>query len=316
MTKNVAIYYIYRMIENDSDENRKLTQKEIVERLKSEHNIVLERKAVARAIDELAKIDDNIRKIPHGGVYMEQRTFESCELFFLLDSVYYNKQLPQKQARDMIDKLISLGLVSFRQQAQEQYKEDVVTRPKNFNLLYYLEVVNEAIRDQVKIQVKFGEESVTLCPFAMALNHGQYWLVTAPRPGNSKPAEYFPIALIDDIIVTEEKMYIPMEERLYNLRQYLNKKGSVYAELAHVVKAGIKVKNFRVESFEETFGKEYFIEGKTEHDFIAQVYCERSVIETWCIENCSYAELVYPEQMRKRIVSKLQDGLTKYGRNY
>ena len=121
MTKNVAIYHIYRMIERDSDEDHKLTQKEIVERLKSEHDIVLERKAVGRAIDELAQIDDNIRKIPHGGVYMEQRTFESCELFFLLDSVYYNRQLPQKQARDMIDKLISLGLVSFRKQAKKQY---------------------------------------------------------------------------------------------------------------------------------------------------------------------------------------------------
>ena len=313
MTKNVAIYHIYRMIERDSDEDHKLTQKEIVERLKSEHDIVLERKAVGRAIDELAQIDDNIRKIPHGGVYMEQRTFESCELFFLLDSVYYNRQLPQKQARDMIDKLISLGLVSFRKQAKKQYKEDVVTRPQHSNLLLYLEVVNEAIRDQVKIRVKFGEESIVLCPFAMALNHGQYWLVTAPRPGNNKPAEYFPIALVDDIKVTEEKMNVPSEERIYNIRRYINNKDSGYSRLCNMVKAGIKVKNVWLEKFEETFGEDYYIESKTEREFVAQVYGESKTIETWCIENCNFAELVSPEFLRKHIVKKLQRGLSRYG---
>ena len=204
MQKNIAVYYIYRMIENESDPEHKLTQQQIAERLANEYDIVLERKAISRTIDELIKADDNIRK-SRRGVYMEQRTFASCELFFLLDSVYYNKQLPQKHAREMIDKLISLGSVSFREQSKDQYKEDVVSRPQKSNLLLYLEVVNEAIRNQVKIQVFFGKESVLVSPLAMALDHGQYWLVTAARDESKKTTELFPIALIDDVKMTDEK---------------------------------------------------------------------------------------------------------------
>ena len=315
MQKNIAIYHIYRIIENESDAEHKLTQKYIADKLKAEYGIVLERKAIGRAIDELAEVDKGIVKIPHGGVYMDDRKFDSCELFFLLDSVYYNKELPQNHARTMINKLISLGSVSFREQCNEQYKEDVVSRPEKSNLLLYLEVVNEAIRNQVKIQVTFGEESIKLCPLAMALNHGQYWLVTAARPQSSRPAEHFPIALIDNITVTKEKMRLTPEQRLGNLRLYLTKGNPNHFAYTDMIRADIKVNNIFLEKFEETFGKEYFITSKNEREFIAQVYSETKKIELWCLDNYMCAELISPDNLRKRIIEKLQKCLKKYTDN-
>lgn len=312
MKKNIAVFYIYKILENDSDTEHKLTQKEIVEKLSSEYGIVLERKAVSRLIDALMQIDPNIVKQKRGGIYMEQRTFEPCELFFLLDSVYYDNQLPQKHARQMINKLISLGSISFREQCQKQYEDDIVSRPKSSELLLYLEIVNEAIRDKVKVEITIGEKSIKVCPLGMALKHGQYWLVTFSKSEKNTGESFFPIALIDNIKMTEEKMNISPEERIRNLRLYLRRKDSGYSMLSNMAKVGVKVKNLWAGKFDEMFGKNYFIEKENEKEFIAQVYCEQKQIANWCIENYNYAELVYPECLRKQIIFNLQKCLKRY----
>ena len=73
------------------------------------------------------------------GYYLAEREFEDAELRMLIDSVLFSKNLTQKQARTLIDKLRAKGNKYFPAKVSHisnlpemQHSDNSSERPRNF----------------------------------------------------------------------------------------------------------------------------------------------------------------------------------------
>jgi hypothetical protein len=105
--KKMLNMLILDILREYSDENHKLTQQEIIRLLKSNYDMECDRRSVKNNILCLKEMGYDISM--ESGYYLVQREFEDVELRMLIDSVLFSKQLTQKQAKELIQKLCKQG---------------------------------------------------------------------------------------------------------------------------------------------------------------------------------------------------------------
>ena len=119
--KKMIIINILDILKRYTDENHKLSQKQIAEILKNEYNTTVERKTIKRNIMNLIdfgyeiEYTETVRYVKSKeGVKEESsilsdfyltREFTDSELRLLIDSLLFNRYLPARQCKDMIAKI-------------------------------------------------------------------------------------------------------------------------------------------------------------------------------------------------------------------
>ena len=103
--KKSAVFYILKILQEDSDENHKLTYQTIADKLYSNYGVEIERKTIACCIDLLEDQGYEIIKCGKNGLYLGERDFEEGELLFLIDAIYSSKSMPTKYAKDLAARL-------------------------------------------------------------------------------------------------------------------------------------------------------------------------------------------------------------------
>lgn len=119
--KKMIIINILDILKRYTDENHKLSQKQIAEILKNEYNTTVERKTIKRNIMNLIdfgyeiEYTETVRYVKSKeGVKEEslilsdfylKREFTDSELRLLIDSLLFNRYLPARQCKDMIAKI-------------------------------------------------------------------------------------------------------------------------------------------------------------------------------------------------------------------
>ena len=119
--KKMIIINILDILKRYTDENHKLSQKQIAEILKNEYNTTVERKTIKRNIMNLIdfgyeiEYTETVRYVKSKeGVNEEssilsdfylKREFTDSELRLQIDSLLFNRYLPARQCKDMIAKI-------------------------------------------------------------------------------------------------------------------------------------------------------------------------------------------------------------------
>ena len=117
----MIIINILDILKRYTDENHKLSQKQIAEILKNEYNTTVERKTIKRNIMNLIdfgyeiEYTETVRYVKSKeGVNEEssilsdfylKREFTDSELRLQIDSLLFNRYLPARQCKDMIAKI-------------------------------------------------------------------------------------------------------------------------------------------------------------------------------------------------------------------
>ena len=142
--KKLSILYILKILQDYSDENHLLTQKDIAKLLYTNYGMECERKSISSNIDALIDLDYDIIKSSNG-CYLGDRKFEPSEIQFLIDAVFSSKSIPSKQSKELATKLS--GLLSNYQKKQYKYiyKAEEINRTSNKQLFYTIDIINEAI---------------------------------------------------------------------------------------------------------------------------------------------------------------------------
>ena len=203
-SKNTLILNILRILEKHTDKNHRLNQQEIVELLKSEYNMVVDRKSIARNIDNLLESDYEIdcdendrgkgkkKNTIRTNFYIE-REFDDSELRFLIDGIIFSRLISQSQKRSLIKKLENLSSMYFKTSMRkiETAKND---GDKNQDLFLNIELIAEAIEKKKKIRFKYYTYDINkkmvfrkdkdnvdkvyvANPYQMVATNGRYYLV-------------------------------------------------------------------------------------------------------------------------------------------
>ena len=208
--KKMLIMNILDILKKYTDENHRLSQKEIADILKSEYDMTVERKAVKRNLMNLIdfgyeiEYSESVRMVPNRSTgkleesyilsdFYLVRDFTDSELRLLIDSLLFSKHIPYSQCRELISKLESLSNRYFRSRVKH-----IKTMPDlslhSQQLFYTIEVLDEAIGKHRQISFTYnsygtdkrlhprrdsngGIREYVVNPYQIAAANGRYYLI-------------------------------------------------------------------------------------------------------------------------------------------
>ena len=160
-TKKALLLSILDILRRYSDEDHRLSQKDIVELLNRDYGMTVERKSIRRNILSLIECgyeieySEAVRMMPNRQTgEMEEsyiwsdfylvREFTDSELRLLIDGLLFSKHIPYSQCRELVEKLEGLSNNYFRARVKHIRTMPDNTEP-NKQLFYTIEILDEAI---------------------------------------------------------------------------------------------------------------------------------------------------------------------------
>lgn len=183
--KKMLILNILDILQKYTDDNHTLSQKDIIDKLANEYDMVVDRRSIRTNIINLMDFGYNIqyeeivRKVPlkdskgktvcnpkTGEKEMEEtyiwsdfrliREFEDSELRLLIDSLLFSRHIPYNQCKTLVEKIEGLSSENFRSRVKY-----ISTMPNdktdNKNLFLNIDLIDEAIATKKKIKFKYLE---------------------------------------------------------------------------------------------------------------------------------------------------------------
>lgn len=319
--KKLLIIYIYEILKEYSDENHLLTQQDIIKLIKQIYDMDCERKSVGNNIDFLIDLGFDIIKVPHKGCYLGERVLEPSEVSFIIDSLFSNKSISGKQAKELSTKLSNLLSKYQRKRYHYIYKAEQVNRTNNKELFYNIEIIQEAIEKNKKISFNYvrsyySEENTLktyiINPYFLINSQGRYYLVCNfdyyGEIANYKVDFIKNIKILDD----ERKTLNNLKrcENGIDISKYINE--HIYLFGDKTVNATLKLSDENVITYVvEWFGENAKIY-KKENTFFADITSNEKALVYWCLQYGESVELLSPIETRNKIKEKVEIIYYKY----
>lgn len=334
--KKLLILYIMEIFQKYTDENHRLSQKEIGDILEKEYDMQVERKAIKRNIMELIEVDWNIgyTEVPRKGgsvltdFYLKQKfTYE--ELRMLIDSLLFSRHIPYHFVKELIGKLESLSNVYFHSHVQHIHPlpED---RSKNKDIFLNIGLLDEAIHFNKKVSFEYMEYGsdkelhskrtvdgsvriYIVTPYQMAAKDGKYYLICNYDKYND--ISNYRVDRIRNIQILKEsgKPFESLEgtngQRL-NLTEYMNEHIYMYSSSNSYVK--IRIVKPMISDVIDIFGKnvQFYDESET-HISVRVRVNERSILQ-FAKNFAPDVVILSPERLRNQMRLELESALQAY----
>ncbi len=316
--QKLKLLYIKEILEKQSDENNKLSVKDIIDKL-ALYGITAERKSIYDDIEYLIYfgLDIIVEKTDCNRYYVGERTFELPELKLLVDSVQSSKFLTVKKSNSLIKKLESL--CSESQASSLQRQVFVANRIKNMNESIYITVdeIHNAISNNSKISFKYTTYSVDgkeifkknggtykISPFALLLEDENYYLVG--YDSENQIFKHFRVDKIVEVKTLDESRDGVDEFRKIDLAKYSKKFFSMFGGTEQEVK--LSVDKDLIGVIIDRFGKNVFISNKSVKNFEVVVNIAVSPqFYGWISSFSGKIRLVSPENIVKDFENYLKN---------
>ena len=321
--KKFSLLRIWQILLKHSDYDHPLTQEQILDYLKNDYGIEMERKAVGKTISDLRDAGFEIVSLRTGS-YVDRRDFEDSELKLLIDGVLQSKHITARHSKDLIEKLCGLSNRYFRSHVKNVYSVNDWSKTENQALFYNIDVVDEAIERGRQVQYDYNKYGVDaklhrssfqrVSPYQLILHNQRYYLM-----GYSDYWGNMTFHRLDRISnmriydkpatpITSVKGY----ENGLDFKQIVSTMPYMYTDaperICFVADESI------VDQIVDWFGKEIRMsriperEGKVEVTLMASP----NAMEYWALQYLGHVEITSPETLRKRILSSLERAIGVY----
>ena len=321
--KKLALLRIWQILLKHSDYDHPLTQEEIIQYLKREYGIEIERKAVGKHIADLRDAGIDISSC-RAGSYIDNREFEDSELKLLIDGVLQSKHITARHSKDLIEKLCGLSNKYFRSHVKNVYSVNDWSKTDNQALFYNIDLVDEAIEKGRQVEFDYNKYAVDaklhrssfqrVSPYQLILHNQRYYLMgyniywknmtfhRLDRISNMKICDT-PAVAITDIAGYENGIDF---KKLATTMPYMYSDTPEHIEFI--------VDEHIVDQVVDWFGKDIRMTTLTDREKKVKVSLLASpkAMEHWALQYLSHVEVTSPLHLREKIRSLLQDGMDKY----
>jgi len=324
--KKSALYYIYKILEEFSDQDHLLTNNDIIEYLENDYEIFLERKAVSNNIALLEEVGFDIFRGEQGGVCLLSRKFDESEIKFIVDAIFSSREISGKQAKALADK-VSDCLSKYQRKSYDYlFKSSDINRTNNKSIFYNIEILHEAIKNRKVVRFKYkdfdenGNETVRfngflyyVSPYYLVNNFGKYYLLCRRRKYDSLTV--FRLDYIRDPEIFEGGEYNDIKEisqyrNGFELTEYLN--NHVYLFGGDVVNAKLELKDSQAIGYvKDWFGSNVTILKEGEK-LIARIKCDENALYYWALQYIEHVKVVFPIELANKIKESLRKTADEY----
>ena len=185
------IVYVLRVLEKYSSAENPLKQNDILDHLREDYDVELDRKAVSNCLDGLSQAfekdeDDNRKIVTDGrkGVYLV-RALDDRQIRVLIDSVVANKHISTEETKKIRKTLKSLGTPEL----EKAKFADILTntRAKDLKLFDNFHDIEEIIESGSQMRIWYSTYDTSnqlastnkhdVSPYRIVLHGGNYYLI-------------------------------------------------------------------------------------------------------------------------------------------
>ena len=319
--KKVLIILILEVLRKYSDAEHPLTQQAILRKLK-EYGMDCDRRSVKSNVQYLKDMGYDISM--DDGYRLISREFDDAELRILIDSVLFSKSISRKQAKEMVEKLRSLGSNYFSAKVSHISNLPEINRTENKQALYSVDTINDAIAAKKKICFFYNtigtdfklrhtkDEPSVVSPYQIVANNGRFYLIC--NYDNHDNVVNIRIDKMTDVEMLEEKIKpmkdVPELANGLNLPKHMAE--HMYMFSGPSVPVVFTTTANMMSDLVDWFGKDIRIL-KHEGDKIkVRVICNEQAMRFWALQYGPYVEVLEPETLRKKVKNDVHEMYKKY----
>ncbi|SCW49592.1 Predicted DNA-binding transcriptional regulator YafY, contains an HTH and WYL domains [Ruminococcaceae bacterium YRB3002] len=324
-TKKMLPMLILDILRKYTDGNHTLDQKDIIEKLRIEYDLQVERKAVRRNIEELINMGFPIEyteKPREGNViwtdFWIAHEFTDAELRLLIDGLLFSKHVPYSQCKELVAKLEGLSNEYFK-----SYVSHIKTLPDagtaNQQIFLTIAVLDEAISKERQVSfhyVNYGTDKklhpkpddngnpreYIINPYQMVAQDGKYYLICNYDPYND--VSNYRLDRIADIKIldTKRKPFSKLSDsngNRLNLGEYM--KRHIYMYSSEDVRVRFKIVPVMISDIIDFFGKEVSFEEETDTYVIVSAKVTEAAMIQFAKSYAPDVVILEPESMVKEM---------------
>lgn len=338
--KKMVIINILDILKRYTDENHKLSQKQIADILKNEYNTVVERKTIKRNIMNLIEFGyeieytETVRYIKNkegikeeNSIYSDfylAREFTDSELRLLIDSLLFNRYLPERQCKEMIKKIENLSNEHFKSRVKHiQNLPD--NMPRNNQVFFTLEMLDEAISKGRKVEFTYNEygtdkklhprksEPYVINPYQMVAVNDKYYLICNVDKYDN--VANFRVDRITDIKISKDKVkskkLVKGLENGLNLPKHMAE--HIYMFGGDSIRVMFRTKKYLLSELFDWFGKDIIFSDETEDEVTCSVFVNEQAMRKWALQYALHVKVLSPQALVDGIKEDLEKARKLYG---
>ena len=308
-TKKMLNLMILKILEKYSDADHCLTQKRIIELLDLEYGMQCDRKSIATNINSLKEMGYDIVK-ERDGAYLI-REFEDWELRVLIDSVLFSQTISRSKAKQLIEKLKTLGNKYFRAKVKHIFNLPELHRSDNKSVALTLDALNDAISQNKKISFtynSYGEdlklhprraEPYVVSPYQMVATNGRYYLIA--NGDKYDDFTHYRVDKMTDVKILDETAR-PVKEFApngLNLPQHMAE--HIYMFSGESFRVKFWTYRHMLDALVDWFGRDFNILRHADDRILISVRVNLQAMKYWVLQFGKYVEVVEPQSLRDEI---------------
>lgn len=322
--KKSSIILVLKVLEEYSDEDHYLTQKEILDKIKDIYGIELERKSIGYSLQLLEELDYDIVKGPKGGFALLSRTFDITEASYVIDAIFSSRSIDGQQALKISDEISSCFSKYQRRDYSYIYKSYEVNRTTNKQVLYSISIIQEAIKRRKRVGFQYvsydekGNEILKndgyeyiVSPYYMINNFGRYYLLCNYRE-KYRAIQLFKMDRMVNIKIKEDWNIKPLSSlengpKNFSISKYIN--DHIYMFNDEVINVELILNDSSIIGIvKEWFGDNSKISYKN-NEIHAYIKCDQSALYYWITQYADCVKVISPSSFKDKVINGLKEAL-------
>lgn len=336
--KKMIIINIIDILKKYTDMDHRLTQAEIVDILKKEYMMDVDRKTVKRNLMNLLEMGLDIeyteinKMVPNKKTGVPEETsfctdwymtreFSDSELRLLIDSLLFSKNVPYNQCKELIEKLKGLSNIYFDKKVKHICNLPD-NQPRNKEVFYTIDILDEAISQNKKVSFTYNsygtdkklhprrEEPYIINPYQMVATNGKYYLICNYDKYDN--VVNYRVDKITNIKILDEarKNVKELLDGEINLPKHMAE--HIYMFAGESIRAKFKAKNYIIDQLIDWYGKDVDIKSENDEECIVTVNVNKNAFFCWAMQYGMHIEVLEPLDMREQVINSVKEIINKY----
>lgn len=338
--KKLLIMNILDILRRYSDADHRLSQKDIIDILQTEYEMVADRKAIKRNLMNLIdfgynlEFSESVRRNKDGEeevIYTDwylERDFSDAELRLLIDSLLFSKHIPYSQCKELIEKIEGLSNRYFKSKVRH-VRNLPVDQPQNAELFYTIEILDEAIERNRQVVFHYGDygtdknlhlrerkdgkpREYLVNPYQMVATNGRYYLIANVERHDN--ISHYRVDHIRDIEITntpaKPQRKVEGLENGLDLPKHMAE--HVYMFAGESQRVIMRTTPGMAGELIDWFGGGVTFSDETETSVIAHVTANLQAMRFWALQYAPYVTVLAPQSLVDTVKKDLECAITSY----
>ena len=343
--KKLLIINILDILKKYTDEDHRLSQREIAEILKTEYSMSVDRKSVKRNLMNLIdfgypiEYSESVRMVPNAKTgeleesfilsdfYLE-RDFSDAELRLLIDSLLFSKHIPYSQCKDLIKKLEGLSNKYFESKVKH-IRSLPENKPANKQLFYTIDILDEAISKEKQVKFHYAlygadkklhnrlddngkPREYVINPYQIVATNGRYYLICNYDKFDN--LSNYRVDRITDIELLDTPAKQPREvkgaENSFDLSKHMEE--HIYMFAGNAVRVEFIADKFIISDIIDYFGNDVVFTNETEKQVTVSAMVNEQDMRLWAMQYALQIKVLSPPSLVENIKNDIIEAAEKY----